>query len=303
MAVPLLIDTDPGIDDAVAIALALASDKLDVRAIIGVGGNIGVDQTTRNICRLLAALGPSKSPLVGRGLNPEKKPIDRTLKVGADGMGDAGLADTSDAGAVPYEEAYRRAAGSNELEVLALGPLTNLAAILKNEPQIKKQIKRITISGGAVWAHAIEPEFNFERDPRAVMDVFGAGIPVTVVPLDVTAFVSLDDSHAGHLAASGTRAGQVLARILRYTLDRDLEPGLGKTYIKDAVAAGALLWPDLFLKTRMRLDVVLAGPEAGRCRPQLGGDPAQRVDLLTAVNAVDFIENLLEQLCDEAFVV
>ena len=308
MAVPLLIDTDPGIDDAVAIGLALADGRLDVRAIVGVGGNADVRRSTVNIARLLDALAPPRMPAISCGLEPPTPSVDRRPMLGEDGMGDSGLADPPAIAPRDYRDVYHQALESADglLEILTLGPLTNLAAILKDDPETLRKIKRIIVSGGAVWAQGNVrglAEFNFQRDPAAAAMVLTSGLPITVLPLDVTALVCLDESNVAHLASSGSRTGQVLARILRYALDCDTDPGIGKTHIKDAVAVGALLWPDLFLKTRMRLDVVTAGPEAGRCRPQLGGDHSHRVDLLTAVNAVDFIENLLEKLCNEAFVV
>lgn len=317
MATPLLIDTDMGIDDAVAVSLALAGDKLDVRAIVAVGGNVEADQVSKNIDRLLTALAPPNTPILGKGLDQtEGGPMagkgsrlqDRRNLFGQDGLGECDLPQGKAAAAIDFREAYHQAieAADGELEVLALGPLTNVAAILRETPDAARRIKRIYISGGAVWAQGNVrglAEFNFHRDPLAAARVLTSGLPITIAPLDVTALVCLDESHAAHMASSGYRTGQVLAKILRYCMEHESDPGLGKTHVQDALAAGAMLWPDLFLKTRMRLEVVTAGPEAGRCKPQLGGDTTHRVDLLTAVNTVDFQENLLESLCHEAFVV
>lgn len=309
MATPLLIDTDMGIDDAVAVSLALASDALDVRAIVGVGGNVEAQQVTSNIGRLLAALSPSKMPIVGRGLDQSAPNLtDRRDLFGTDGLGECDLTAGRDLQSREFQEVYRHAIqeAPGELTILATGPLTNLAALLTESPEAMKQVARIYVSGGAVWTQGNVrglAEFNFYRDPSAAAKVLTSGLPITVAPLDVTCFMCLDESHVAHLAASGYRTGLVLAKILQYAVGQDADPGVGKTHIQDAIAAGAILWPDLFLKTRMRLDVVTAGPEAGRCRPQLGGDPTQRVDLLTAVNAVDLLENVLESLCHEAFVV
>jgi inosine-uridine nucleoside N-ribohydrolase len=124
-----------------------------------------------------------------------------------------------------------------------------------------------------------------------------------VAPLDVTRLICLDESHVARLAASGYRTAEVLAGLLQHPLQRDDDPAYGKCCLHNAVTVGSIIWPNLFLKTRMRLDIVTHGAEAGRCRPALGGEESAQVDLLTAVNAVDFIENLLESLCHEAFVV
>jgi inosine-uridine nucleoside N-ribohydrolase len=169
-----------------------------------------------------------------------------------------------------------------------------------------KAVRHVYVTGGAAWTqgHAGTPaEYNFRRDPAAAAAVLSTGLPITVAPLDVAKLVVLDESHVARLAASGYRTGETLARLLRYPLEQDSEPACGKTWIHAAVAAGGLVWPNLFMKTRMRLEITTSGRDAGRCRPALGGDRSKQVDLLTAVNAADFIENLLESLNHEAFVV
>jgi inosine-uridine nucleoside N-ribohydrolase len=308
MATPVLIDTDLGIDDALALSLALASDAVDLRAVVGVGGNVPLDQVMLNIGRLLTALAPPRVPAVGCGMDQTTAGLmDRRGPYGADGLGECEWTGAAPASS-DFRYVYRRAVeeAEGELVLVMLGPLTNLAALLYELPTYSCGIRHVYVSGGAVWTrgHAGGPaEFNFHRDPVAAARVLASGLPITVSPLDVSSLVCVDESHAAHLAASGYRTGEVLARVLRYPLEHDSPPGPGKTLIPDAVALGGLLWPSLFLKTRMRLDVVTEGREAGRCKPVLGGDPAQRIDLLTAVNAADFLENLLESLCHEAFVV
>lgn len=309
MATPVLIDTDMGIDDAAAVGLALASRALDVRALVAVGGNVGASQVAANIGRFLKALSPPHRPIVALGLDQKgREPNDHRESHGQDGLGDGDLPPDESLTTAAYGDAYARAAedAGDELTVIALGPLTNLAAILTEAPALREKIKHIYVSGGAVWArgdaHGVR-EFNFHRDPSAAAAVLSSGLPITVAPLDVTCFVQLDESHVARLAASGQRVGETIARLLRYRLNRDAPPGRGKTFIHDVLAVAGLLWPDLFLKTRTRLEVTTGGADAGRCKPALGGDAAQKVDLLTAVNAVDLLENVLESLCHEAFVV
>lgn len=308
MATPLIIDTDMGIDDAVAVGLALSSAALEVRAVIGVGGRVEVDQVATNISRVLTAFSPVRMPAIARGSEPSAS-VQKGgfLPTGRDGLGDCTLPEGQAEIEQDFLAVYRRCLeqAGDPVTILSLGPLTNLAALVNEAPDLKSRIARVAISGGTVWVKGdiAATEFNFHRDPAAAAQVLSSGLPITVAPLDVTSFLALDESHVAHLAASGTRIGQTLATLLRSALAADHPPGVGKTHIHDAVAAAALLWPDLFMRTRMRLDVLTTGSEAGRCKPQLGGDPSQRVDLLTAVNAVDLLENLLESLCHEAFVV
>ncbi len=309
MATPLLIDTDMGIDDAVAVCLALASDALDVRALVGVGGSVDLDQVMANIDRLLGALRPASTPVVGCGLDqPAEDRVDRRSIFGADGFGECELAPHESPVTVGFREAYARAIddASGALTVLAIGPLTNLAVILRETPQCAKSIERVHVMGGAVWATGNVggvAEFNFHRDPDAAAAVMTSGLRITVAPLDVTAHVSVDASHVARLSASGYRTGEVLGKLLAYPVEHDAGPQHGRFQIHDAVAAASILWPALFMRTRMRLEIVTEGDQAGRSKPALGGDAGTHVDILTAVNAVDLLENLLEALCHEAFVV
>lgn len=309
MPIPLLIDCDPGIDDAAAICLALGSKEIDLRALVGVGGNVAVDQSVTNIGRILAAAKMPVRPLVGRGLDPAGAiPPERADLYGADGLGNCDLPADPKLAMVDFREAYLQATSDTEgeLHVVTLGPLTNLAAMLRETPEIRNSIRHVHVSGGSVWAHGddgSDAEFNFHRDPAAASAVLSSGLPITVCPLDVTRLIRLDDSHAAHLAASGSPLAMLVSRVLRYAIDSPAGPGIGKCNVSDLVAVGSLLWPSLFLKTRMRLEIAVDGRDAGNSKPALGGDALLRVDLLTAANAVDFLENLLESFCNEAFVV
>ena len=306
MAVPILIDTDMGIDDALAVCLALTNDELDLRAIVSVGGNVERAQVDKNIAGLLSALNPPTQPVCGKGLDASTESSHRRNLFGKDGLGDCGVS-SNITSATDFRDVYRCAIeeAHGELVILATGPLTNLAAIVAEMPDLLPAIKRICVSGGAVWTvgnATRTAEFNFHCDPTAAASVISSGVPITVAPLDVTRFVCLDESHVARLAASGYRTGELAARLLNHLIESDCEPGYGKTLVQDAVCAGSLLWHDLYLKTRMGLNVITTGDEAGRCRPALRG-PSPKIDLLTAINASDFLENMLESLCHEAFVV
>jgi pyrimidine-specific ribonucleoside hydrolase len=308
MATPLLVDTDMGVDDAVAIALALASDRFDVRAIVGVGGCVEIEQVMRNIGGFLAALNPPTMPAIGRGLEGGSEPLDRRAIFGQDGLGECGIPSANAPTAVEFRELYRRTIEESrgELILLTTGPLSNFAAICREMPDLLKSVKHVYVAGAALWTQGNTggvAEFNCRRDPPAAAAAFSSRRPTTVAPLDVSRFISLDESHLARLAASGYRTGEVLAKMLRYPLEQDADPGYGRTAIHAAVAAGGMLWPTLFMKTRMRIDVVTTGRDAGRSKPALGGDTSLQVDLLTAVNAAEFIQNLLESLNHEAFVV
>ncbi len=307
MATPLLIDADPGVDDAVALALALSHATVDLRAVVGVGGTVSLDQAMANIHGVLRAMATNKPVLIGRGREPAGPAVDRADLHGKDGLADVGLS-TVAAVATDFREVYRQVAAEagGELTVLTTGPLTNLAAILTETPKLARGLRQVVVTGGAAWAKGDvggTAEFNFHRDPVAADVVLRSGLSLTVVPLDVTNYIMLDESHLARLASANGGPGPVLARILQSAVESDGAPGYGKTYVPAAVAVGSLLWPKLFIQTRMRLEVAPRGRDAGRCLPALGGAPPLQVNLLTAVSAVDLIENLLESLCGESFVV
>lgn len=309
MAIPVLIDADVGVDDAVAICLATASAALEVTTVIGVGGSVPLELVMANIERLLGALHLPDLPHIGRGLDQSSSDLrDRRDVFGDDGLGNFDGPSRIKLTSVDFHDAYGRAAeaAGGKLNVLTTGPLTNLAAAITDAPDLKRSIKHVYVCGGAVWAKGdvSDPvEFNFYRDPQAAAVVLSSGLPITVVPMDVTGLVCLDQSHVAHLAASDCLTGQVAAQVLEHSLDYAGEPAAGKTFAHGAVAVGAMTWPELFMGTKMRLEITTDGEESGRSKPGLGGDKSQHVNLLTAVNAVDFIENMLESLCQEAFIV
>ena len=144
--------------------------------------------------------------------------------------------------------------------------------------------------------HLSSVEFNFGADPTAAGRVMGSGLPVTVCPTDVTKYISLDESGVAHLAASGSRMGAALAGLLAPAVAGS---GDGRVHPGGAAAMGAVIWPERFVRTRLRLEV----DEGGRCRPGTGGDKSRHVAVLTAVNAVDLVEDVMEAGCQEAFVV
>ncbi len=203
-----------------------------------------------------------------------------------------------------YRDLLRQHAG--KLTIVAIGPLTNLAAVHRRDAKLLKLAQQIVIMGGAVWCPGnVEDvaEFNFYRDAAAAATVLSAGLPITVVPLDVTRQVAFDESHLAHLAASSSRVATTLARILPLPMSRLVDGMAGRLLIHDALAVGSLLWPQLFLRTQLALDIDTRPPNRGRSTPSVGKEPSHRVSILISVRDVDFLENLQEYLCDERFVV
>lgn len=308
-AVPILIDTDMGVDDAAAVVLAFQSPILKIEAIVATGGNVSLDQAQINVGRLLRGIAPPRWPPIGRGLDQQRDGIDRAHHVhGDDGLGGANLPPAETLSVEPFLDVYRRAiaATGGKLHVVAIGPLTTLAAALR-EADIALGIAHIHIMGGAVWSPGnVTPhaEFNFHRDPQAAADVLAAVRPITVTPLDVTRTVIVDESHVARLAASASKPARVLAEILAGGIRMPRgDGGPGRMLLHDPVSIGAILWPDQFVRVRMKLEIATQGDRAGQSKPRLGGDPSRLPEVLTRVSAADFLENFLEALCGERFVV
>jgi inosine-uridine nucleoside N-ribohydrolase len=205
----VIIDTDPGVDDALALILALQSPELCVDAITTVSGNVHVEQATQNALTVLGLFAPERRPPVAKGAD---RPLIRALYKAAHVHGDDGLGGVSRLRTTGEQSRYppastslascdavtclldliRRAPG--ELTLVALGPLTNLAHALRRDASLVRQLAGVMIMGGAVTVPGNATpvaEFNIYVDPEAAQEVFAAGLPLTLVGLDVTERVRL----------------------------------------------------------------------------------------------------------------
>jgi purine nucleosidase len=191
--VDVLIDTDPGIDDALALMFALRSPEIDVRGITTVHGNVPVDRGTRNALRVLERMERLDIPVAEGAAVPLLREL-RTAEIvhGADGLADLVTAEVdvnTEPVAGPAFIVSALEAAEEPMSVVTLGPLTNLAIALAYAPHLAERIERITAMGGAVRSEGNATpaaEFNFLADPESAAAVLRSGAPVTLVPLDVT---------------------------------------------------------------------------------------------------------------------
>lgn len=252
MTTPILIDCDPGHDDAIALLLALASPELEVLGVTTVAGNTTLDKTTTNALRVLELAGHSEVA-VAAGAD---RPLVRTLQVaehvhGVSGMDGPKLEDpTTDP--VPQHAidflAERLFTATDRVTLVPIGPLTNIALLLNRYPDVAGRIERIVSMGGAMGLGNITPaaEFNIFVDPEAARRVYDSGVPITMVGLDVTHQAVLDETHADLLRGQG-RSGRFVAELLDFFIGnyRRRRAALGGAPIHDAVAVAHLIWPDL----------------------------------------------------------
>ena len=255
--IQVLIDSDPGIDDALALLLAWGSPELDVEAITTVAGNVPLAIATRNLDRLLALRRPARRPRIGVGA---ERPLARPLVTaehyhGADGLGDladwpADLAEPApSAEARPsatdliVETAKRRGAA---LTLVALGPLTNVALALEADAASLAAVGRVVVMGGAVDVPGnVTPtaEFNIHVDPDAAARVIDAGLPLDLVPLDATrqARLTRAELEAALLRTPGPLADRIAAFTARAFRTDDVR-GIA---LHDPLAIGVAIDPTL----------------------------------------------------------
>jgi len=220
----IIIDTDPGVDDALAILLALRSPELKVEAITPVAGNVPLDYTLPNALRLVEIAGRPDIPVAAGASHP----LVRNLITAAHVHGNNGLAGVEFPAPKikPVRESateiIRRLVRSSpgEITIVAVGPLTNVAIALRADPELAGMIRAIVIMGGSLSGGNATPaaEFNLYADPEAARIVFDAGVPLTMVGLDVTRKVLFTPDHLKILQAGTTPWSQAAARIMAATI-------------------------------------------------------------------------------------
>ena len=242
MATPLLVDTDPGIDDALALLAAWNSPEVVVEVVTTVAGNVTVEQATTNVCRLLALRKPDPAPVVAIGAPDPlaRQLVTATRYHGADGLGDlddwpaVGRGELAAAVPLILDRARRQ---QRLLTIVALGPMTNLALALKADPAAMKFVGRVVAMGGAVDVPGnVTPaaEFNMYVDPEAAHRVLAAGLSLDLVPLDATRQAVLP--RAGLKKALSRAAGPLAARLPLHLvpLDATRQAVLPRAGIKSA---------------------------------------------------------------------
>lgn len=277
--VKLVIDTDPGIDDAMAILYAARTPELDLLGLTTIFGNVTVDIATRNALRLVEMAGldiPVARGAAGPLVRPQDPPTAHVH--GAEGFGS--VPPTEPAGKVVAEDAADflcRMAREHkgELVVCAVGPITNLAEAARRDPQFAGNLAGIVVMGGAVYAPGnITPfaEANTFKDPHALSEVIGSGARVTLVGLDVTLKVLCTEPDFAALRDSDTEFGPFLYDAAAFYLDFYSSIGLSGCGLHDPAAIIACHRPDLFEIRPVPLKVTEDGEQIGRTAPAASGD-------------------------------
>jgi inosine-uridine nucleoside N-ribohydrolase len=258
---PIILDVDPGHDDAVAIKLACGAPALELLAVTTVAGNVPLEKTTRNALRVLSLIGRPNIPVAAGAAAP----LVRPLRTAEDIHGESGLEgpEIPDASFEPDERGATRlmadaVRGSpGPVTLVPVGPLTNVALFLREYPELKDRIARISLMGGSIGLGNTTPaaEFNVYVDPEAAREVFESGLPITMSGLDVTHQAGAGPPERERLRALG-RVGSVVAELLEFfAATYESIYGFDAPPLHDAVAVAAVLEPALLETRPMRVDV------------------------------------------------
>jgi purine nucleosidase len=266
MSVPVILDCDPGHDDAMALLLALGSPEVEVVGVTTVHGNQTLEKTTANALRVLELAGRSDIPVAAGA----ERPLVNEVSVAADVHGESGLDGPElpdpttapvDAHAVDFL-AERLLAAPEPLTLIPTGPLTNIALLLARHPRAAERIRRIVLMGGAIAEGNVTPaaEFNMWADPEAAARVLASGLDVTMVGLDVTHRALLTPAHAAALRDAG-RIGAVVADLHEFYARFHADVyGWEGTPVHDAVAVAHVIRGDLVRTERRNVEIDLASP-------------------------------------------
>lgn len=275
----ILIDTDPGVDDALAILLAMKSSELRVEAFTTVSGNVHVDQATQNLLTILGVLELSEYPIVAKGeAQPLVKPLVKAEHVhGEDGLGNISKLHNSD-GSQRYPLANCEISTFSgvdliletvdrypaELIVVALGPLTNISKAIRKDTERMRKLHSIVLMGGVFSEYGnvtTTAEFNVFVDPHAAHEVFNSGVPVHIAPLDVTHQVALTGER---LNAEIEGRNDKISSFLKESTQACMEfyrehVGFYGLHIHDALPIGMLTHPNYFESVEAYVQVETEG--------------------------------------------
>ncbi len=262
----VIIDTDPGVDDALALLLAMRSPELKIEAITPVAGNVPLELTLPNALRMVEISGRSDIPVAAGARAPlVRRLVTATYAHGENGLGGAVFPEpTTKPVATPAAEMIREIVRKypGEVTLITIGPLTNIASALNSDPELASMVRALVMMGGSLSGGNITPaaEFNVYVDPEAARIVFQSGIPVTMVGLDVTRKTSLTEEHVRTLEAAQNPVSQAAAKIGRNAINHTRERGyLVGPNMHDSLAVAGFLDPAILKLQDYYVDVETTG--------------------------------------------
>lgn len=266
MSRKIIIDCDPGVDDAIALCLALFDSRLDVKAVTAVAGGVKADQATRNAQTTVEQLDPPRLPRIGSATALENAPgADKSHLYGADGLADANF----DVSQLHHQHPSEKLIGDtvrnapDEVTILTLGPLTNVATAFRRDQSVATSVGQIIMLGGTLTASGdvtAAAEFNMFYDPGAVQEVFASPTTKTLVPLELVRQVGFTLDLMDEIPDQYNRVGGFLHRLLpRYFRAHHEELGIENIELAGAIALCMVLHPELFETESLHCDIETHG--------------------------------------------
>jgi uridine nucleosidase len=308
----IVFDTDPGIDDAMALLLALSSPEIEIVGLTTVFGNTHIEGTTRNALNLLNFAGRPDIPVAKGAGQPMVAPLGLTGEFvhGDDGMGNLGWTDVHNADQKPLNMHAAQfivetiMGNPGEITLVAVGPMTNVGLALQLEPRIATHARNVVIMGGSVLTPGnVSPtaEANIHNDPHAAALLFNAGWDITMAGLDVTTATQMDNSFFAALGASQNKFGQFVASIIPFYQKFHRERyGMtdGRVHTHDPSAFAYLIDPTLFKGERWSVVVPVDGVSAGTTIADRAGQffTAPKTYCLMQVDSERFLKMFRERL-------
>ena len=302
----IIIDTDPGVDDALAVLLALASPEIQLEALTTTQGNVTVEKATRNALSVLELAHASHIPVAQGSMFPLVQPLRASDSVhGASGIGNSKLPEPRSKPVPQHAADYlieRVLAEPNQITIFPIGPLTNIAMAIRKAPGFAKAVKEFVIMGGAIHEGGNATplaEFNIFVDPHAAHIVFHSGIPITLIPLDATHKCLLEQEHVDRLLKIKSPVSQFISEAVEVYLKSSLERGYAGSALHDPLTLATIIAPELLSLKEYYLDVdISGGVSMGKTFADFYHMTQKPANMKVAldVRAEDFIELFLQRM-------
>ena len=302
----IIIDTDPGVDDAFALLLTLASPEIQLEGLTTTQGNVTVEKATRNALSVLELVRASHIPVAQGSMLPLVGPLRASDAVhGASGLGNARLPEPDTKPIPQHAVNYlidRVMPEPGEISVFPIGPLTNIAMAIRKEPGFVKAVKELVIMGGAIQDGGnmtALAEFNIFVDPHAAHIVFHSGIPITLIPLDVTHKCLLKQEHVDRLIQIDSPVTLFIKEALEVYLKSSLALGYQGSSLHDPLTLATILAPELLTLKEYYVDVDFSGGVSmGKTFADFYHFSKQPANMRVAldVHGADFVELFLQRI-------
>ena len=302
----IIIDTDPGVDDALAFLLALASPEVQLEALTTTQGNVTLEKATRNALSVMELCHASHISVASGSVLPLVQPLLASALVhGESGIGNSQLPEPQTKPVAKHAVDYlieRVLAEPGEISIFPIGPLTNIAMAIRKEPRFANAVNELVIMGGAILEHGnITPqaEFNIYVDPHAAHIVFHSGIPITLIPLDVTHKCLLKQEHVDRLMMTDSPISRFIRDAMEVYLEASFALGYEGSSLHDPLTLATIIAPELLTLREYYVDVdISGGVSIGKTFADILNVTKKQANMKVAMNVRgdDFVELFLQRM-------